>query len=191
MAGINIINIYCTTIFENIAKNGGALSIAPKTESYFIGIMGFTGSCGGYFTLQYVSRKNLMLYGHVIMGICLILVAVFVTNNSGLGSLICMCLFVLTYQMTNGTVFWVYVAEVVTDSAMGFSVMILMVTLLIQSLGANAFIAAYGITNLFYILGGYQVLTILVVIVWMKETKGLSDEEKKGLYRANKGNQAK
>ena len=97
MAGIYIINIYCTKIFENIAENGGALSIAPKTESYFIGVMGFTGACSGYFTLQYVSRKNLMLYGNIVLGLLLFLVAIFVTINSGFGCLICMCLFVFIY----------------------------------------------------------------------------------------------
>ena len=71
-----------------------------------------------------------MLYGHIIMAILLILVAIFVVKNIASGSFLCMCFFVLTFQLTNGSVFFVYIAEISTDAAMGASITILMATLL-------------------------------------------------------------
>ena len=127
-----------------------------------------------------------MIYGHIIMGVCLFLVAMFVVKKNGTGALIFMVLFCLTFQLTNGTVFWVYVAEVCSDSAMGFSVTLMMITLLLQSLFSNTLIGYWSVQTLFYILGGFQVATILACIVSMRETKGLSNEQKGDLYKAKR-----
>lgn len=47
-----------------------------------------------------------------------------------------------------------------------------------------------GVNGLFYILGFLQVLAFIVLNMIMKETKGLSAQEKKELYFVNKTSKA-
>lgn len=39
-----------------------------------------------------------------------------------------------------------------------------------------------GVDGLFYVLGGIQAIAFITLMVFVKESKGLSDTEKKNLY---------
>jgi predicted MFS family arabinose efflux permease len=96
MSGINILNIYSKTIFEDVKDAGGAASFSPKGCTYFIGIAGFLGAFLSNFTVKYLTRRQVFIIGHINMGICLLLVAVFTVTNHGNLVLLFMCLFVIS-----------------------------------------------------------------------------------------------
>jgi len=93
-------------------------------------------------------------------------------------------MFVVVFQSTQGSAFWVYVAEIASDTALGITLLVLMGVLTIQSLFSLQIInSSLGIDGFFYVLAGFQLFTCVVLSIWMKETKGLSQEEKQNLYR--------
>jgi hypothetical protein len=55
--------------------------------------------------------------------------------------------------------------------------------LFLQSITVLTIMKAIGNANFFFVLGGFQVITILVLFTTLKETKGLSAAEKKSIYR--------
>jgi len=117
------------------------------------------------------------------MCLCLLLTAGGIYQGLPIFCLILICLFTVTFQATNGGVFWVYVAEIVEDAGIGLCVCVLMGLLFLQSVFTNMIIDGIGVQGLFLILGLWQVLTVFVFFFWLKETKGLTKEQKAILYR--------
>jgi len=81
MAGINILTVYATSIFNDCANGGGPASFSPKACTYFTGIAGFFGAFLSNFTVKKFTRRQLFIGGHVSIGINLLLVAICIINN--------------------------------------------------------------------------------------------------------------
>lgn len=92
-------------------------------------------------------------------------------------------LFLITYQMTDGSITYLYVAEVVSDGALGFCLFTLKGTALIISLTTEYIMDSplqpYGA---FWLYGGLASLGAVFLFTFMRETRGLIDKEKKQLY---------
>lgn len=72
------------------------------------------------------------------------------------------------------------------DSALGICLMLLFGFQAIQTLGDLFIIKDIGIDTTFYVFGGFQIVTVLILFFKMKETKGCDQITKKNLYRKNK-----
>ena len=118
------------------------------------------------------------------MGLCMLLSAGAIFQEIPALCLVLLCLFVLTFGATVGSVFFVYIAEICEDAALGFCISVLMLVLFLQTMFTELIISAVDVTGLFLILGVWQVLTCVILYVGMKETKGLTKEEKAVLYRS-------
>ena len=81
MAGINILTVYATSIFEACADGGGPASFSPKACTYFTGMAGFLGAFLSNFTVKKYTRRIVFIGGHVSIGINLLLVAICIINN--------------------------------------------------------------------------------------------------------------
>jgi len=79
---------------------------------------------------------------------------------------------------------FIYVAEiVVTEVAMGLSLFSLMLTMTIQSMFSTCLInSKLGLDGLFYVLGLMQLIPFVYFALCLKETQGLSTQQKKKLY---------
>lgn len=92
---------------------------------------------------------------------------------------------ILSFQMSNGAMFFMYAAEVVVDSAIGLCLLVLMGWLVIESLVLETIfdIKAIGIKGVFIGFGGLQLLLLIFMFFYVRETKGLNTEQKKNLYK--------
>lgn len=76
-----------------------------------------------------------------------------------------------------------YAAEVAVDTALGLCVLALFLSLLEKAITMEFMVhSAMGPQGMFFLLGGITLLGAIFVAVYIKETKGLSDKEKKSLY---------
>jgi hypothetical protein len=123
---------YSNTILARMNESGGGIS--PRMGTVLIGICNFVGSIIAIFPVRFFGRKTLVLAGHSVMGPFLILVGVFAVLEYNTLALVMILLFLLTYQMTDGSITYLYVSEVVVDSALGFCFLALKGTALIISL---------------------------------------------------------
>ena len=162
-------------------EQGGGIS--PRTGTIMIGLAGFFGALCAMFPARYFGRKTLVFTGHCIMGVFLILVGVFSYNLYNNAALAFIMLFLITYQMSDGSITYLYVAEVVTDGALGFCLFGLKSTALIISLTTEYIMDSplhpYGA---FWLYGGLASIGAVFIFFCMKETRGLNDKEKKSLY---------
>ena len=76
-----------------------------------------------------------------------------------------------------GSTNYVYQAEVLASSAMGFVNFIQMIFLcVISTISPSLIDSDFGIVNLFLVMGGLQVIPCVFLGIFMKETKGLNGE---------------
>ena len=155
MAGVNIINIYTSTIFEDIALKGAKSSLSPKTQTYFIGISGFVGAILAAFSVQNLTRRQIFIGGHSIIGVCMLLIGLFDDLNSPNPLLFFMCIAIIIYQCSLGSVFWIYASEVCTDAALGVCVFLMFGILALQSTLFITVLKAIGVGSTFYVFGGF------------------------------------
>lgn len=85
--------------------------------------------------------------------------------------------------------FWVYTAEVCTDKANSIVLFVLQSTIIMLTSVTPSLISleSFGVPGLLLTLGAFQLVPSVVLAVCMKETRGLSFEEKRNLYKP-KGN---
>jgi hypothetical protein len=159
-------------------EEGGGIS--PRMGTIMIGLAGFFGALCAILTARSFGRKTLVCTGHCFMGVFLILVGVFSYNLYNDAALVMIMLFLITYQMTDGSITYLYVAEVVVDGALGFCFLCLKGTALIISLTTEYIMdSALHPYGAFWLYGGLTSLGGIMMFIFMRETRGLTDKEKK------------
>ena len=97
-----------------------------------------------------------------------------------------MILFMTIYVITNGPIIWLYISEVVVDSALGICLFVLWSVVLLLSLFTSplmdSFLKPQGVFWIFSLssFGG-----AFFTHFYVKETSGLNDKEKKMIYTPN------
>ena len=99
-----------------------------------------------------------------------------------------MMIFEAAQSWSSGPLAWVYAAETVVDTGLGVVLVTLFATVLLLSLVCPILMDpdSIGPTGMFFIFGGFSFLGALYVIFLMKETKYLTDKEKKILFTPSK-----
>ena len=176
MSGINVVNVYAPTIFDQIKKdNPGSGGFTTEQDTYFIGAAGFLGAVLSNFTVALFSRRKLFIGGHMLMGVFLSLIAIGVNIGQPTLILSCIVAFIISLQTSNGTCFWVYCGETVTPVGLGLCLFMLMGYLTIVIFIAPMLVTgSFGVANTFFLLAGFQVITCVTLFLWLRETTGLT-----------------
>ena len=146
------------------------------------------GACLSYFSITLLSRRALFIGGHFIMCVLMFLTGFYVDMKKHDLALVCILLFIIVFQCTQGTAIFIYISEIVSsDSVMGLCLFTMMFGLTVQSMAITFLMnSKLGVNGMFYMLGALQVVAFVVLSIFMKETKGLSAIEKKELYSSKK-----
>jgi hypothetical protein len=94
-SGVNFIGIYSNDIFTDMQKTGS--SITPSVGSAYLGIAQFVGCCIAPFVGMVLGLKKVFVVGQLVMGVCLLLVAIFTTLNNSNLSLVFIIIFDVVY----------------------------------------------------------------------------------------------
>lgn len=172
---------YSNSILRQMQQDGGAIS--PRIGTVLIGLATFLGALFAMFPARFFGRRTLVLIGHCLMSVFLISVGILSYNALNDAALAMIMLFLITYQLSDGSITYLYVTEVVVDNALGFCFLSLKGTALIISLTTEYIMKSslhpYGA---FWLYGGLATAGGIYSFLFMKETRGLSDKEKKQLY---------
>ena len=112
-------------------------------------------------------------------------VAVFNIYGIDIGVIIMIMVFMLIFQNSSGPIAWIYCSETTIDAGMGICLLSLWGTVFVLSLVCPIImdpINGLGPTTTFFIFSGMQFLGFFYVLFIMKETRGLTDREKKLLF---------
>jgi len=149
-----------------------------------IGVTNCVCAASSVLTVRNFGRKTLLVTGHFLMSALLTLVGVFSMLQSSNLMLAFILLFLASFQFTDGPLFFLYTSEVTVDSGLGFGVFGIKFTGLVISL-TNEYLMDSPIQphGVFWLYAGVTLCGALFFTLAMKETKGLTDKQKKELYR--------
>ena len=131
-----------------------------------------------------MGRRTLLLWGHIGIALSHAAVAICDIEQMDYAVLGFIMVFIVNYSLTSGSIAWVYSSETTIETAFGACLLTLWGTVLILSIVCPILLdpKSLGASNVFFIFSGLSVLATLYVYIFMKETKGLSDKDKKLLY---------
>jgi hypothetical protein len=187
MTGENAILLYSTEMFKRMESYQDLdYALSPRQGTILIGFFNLLAHIPAVFLIKKLPRRTLLIYGHIIIAVCHIFVGAFAASTNDLGVVIMMSMFMVVYVITNGPIIWLYVSEIASDAALGFCLFILWTFVLLLSLSTNflmeSFLRPQGV---FWIFGAVSLGGAFFNYHFAKETRGLSDKEKKTLYSSN------
>ena len=130
-------------------------------------------------------RRTLVIWGHIFIALIHASIGVFGILHVDAGIISMILAFLVVYQNSSGPVAWLYAAETTIDSALGICLFTLWGTVFILSLVCPILMdpkSAVGINNVFFIFAGLSVFGSLYCYLFIKESRGLTDKEKKLLF---------
>jgi len=125
-------------------------------------------------------RRPIQLWSLVVINLCLFLMGICVMlkwNNLLLGT---MAIFFTFCQIGPCTIAWIYTSEIATKKSMSIAVTSTWIELLILGMITKPLFDStdYG----FFVFGTVNSVMMLIMFLFMKETKGLSEEQIGQLY---------
>lgn len=121
LSGMNIVSIYSSQIFKSMQDNGVILPFTITTANWTLGVAGFIGALIATVPFRYLARRLIYIYGHLFEGIFLGATFAFIKYQMPMEALLFICLFIVSFQVSDGTVYFIYSAEVCTDKGMGIA----------------------------------------------------------------------
>ena len=184
MCGINIIAFYSSTIF----KDAGASDINALLASWGFGAVNFLFAWPAVWTIDTFGRRSLLLFTFpqmtwTLLGACLCTLIPFSTTNTiRLG---CVSLFVFLfaafYSPGEGPVPFTYSAEVFPLShrevGMAWAVATCLFYAAILSISLPRMLSVMGTTGVFGFYAGMNVLALILIFLFVPETKQRTLEE--------------
>jgi hypothetical protein len=182
VAGINVINLYSNQIFAS----GSSSLFSPRFGTLCLGFGNLIGALLGIKTIKTFNRRPILIGGHVIFTIVHAFIGYMSHIGNQNGVLAGVFVFLVAYQATSGPICWVYAAETSVDVALGFILATLYADVVVLSqVCPILFEPKYlGPSGVFFMFAGFSMVATLYMWVYIKETKGLSDKDKKELYKS-------
>ena len=177
LSGINAVLYFAPRIFEM----AGLGKQAALLQSVGIGVTNLIFTFVGLWLIDRLGRKSLMYIGSIGYIISLGLVAwAFFTNHTSIVP-VCIFAFIAAHAIGQGTVIWVFIAEIFpndhrgTGQSLGSSTHWVFAALLATMFPVMVDHMAPGV--IFSIFAGMMVLQLIWVATMMPETKGTSLED--------------
>jgi len=166
---------------------------ASFAQTVIMGIVMVAFTLVATVTVDKWGRKPLLILGAIIMAVAMIVLGFMFYNNSmGLGALIVVCIYIAGFSLSWGPVVWVMLAEIfpnsIRDKAMAIAVaaqwfMNWVVTVTFNIMEGHSALAAFNHGFAYWLYGGFSVLAALFVWKFVPESKGLSLESMKTIWK--------
>ncbi|MBQ2644144.1 sugar porter family MFS transporter [bacterium] len=182
--GINVIICYAPKIFQSAGFNDP--SDAMKI-TIIIGVVNFLMTFVAMYLSDRAGRKPLLLSGAAIMGVSMFVLAVSFIFGESLGdmqkwlAILSIIGFICSFAYSLGPVAWILVSEIFPLEVKGFLMTFPVAANFIFNIVLNALYPimteTYGIGATFGLFGVICILSIIFIILFVPETKGISLEQ--------------
>lgn len=182
LSGINAILAYSHSMLAKMDKEGDAF-IKPKVGTYLVGVTNFLSSVFAIWVVKTFTRRNLLVFGHLLFGLAHLLVGFFAQFQLHTLALIGILLFIFFFATSDGPIGFIYASEVVVDSALGLCYFALIGSILILQLSTKFMMSSWlQPQGVFWLLATISLIASVYCYIWVKDTTHLNDKEKKQLF---------
>jgi hypothetical protein len=181
LTGINAIMLYSNKI---LAAGGSSSSISPRTGTQIIGAVNLFSSATAIWSAKTFSRRTLLIWGHLLMGLCHLCVGLTFEISKPTYCLVALCLFIFFFENSSGCITWLYCSEVSVDVALGLVGMSgYCITFILSLVTEPLMLSPLHESGTFYMFGGISLVAAVWFFFFLKETSTVkTDKEKKELY---------
>ncbi|MDV6254378.1 sugar porter family MFS transporter [Vibrio sp. EA2] len=182
--GINVIMYYSPEILKPIA--GGTENALFQTT--FIGLVFIFGNALGMYLIDRMGRLPLMIWGTLGCAISMTIVGFVMYNQAtGYTALFALCLYVISYATSWGCVCWTLISEIFPNAIRSRAM-----SIAVAAQWIAGFMVAQGFPMLnnneylnemfhggfaFWLFAGLSIISMLLVVKYVPETKGVKLEE--------------
>ena len=133
------------------------------------------GSFLAYLTVNNFGRVKVLVWCHAAMTILHFSLAFCILYEQNFLAVINIIVFILVFHLGEGSIVWIYSAEICQDAAFGFAVFGQFFNLIILSMTTEYLIAYLKPHGTFFLFGGITLTGGICIWLLAKETKGLTD----------------
>lgn len=156
-------------------------NIAGNTQTAIIMFVNMVSVLGATTMLDKMGRKSVMILWTFMCAVFMVINGVAVGGNHGLLQLISTLCYVAAFEFGPGPVPWLYMGEIMTNEGLQVAVFINWLFTLIIGVVTTPWQKAMP-AGIFYVFGLICLLQSIFYYFFMKETKGLSQDQVKMLY---------
>jgi MFS family permease len=156
---------------------------SPLFQTVLTGVVNLIFTLVAFALIDRVGRKNLLLAGSAVMGLCMFVTGWLFYRNELTGHLVLITIFVYiaAFACTWGAVLWVYVAEIfpnrIRGHATSFAIFGNWLANAIVSFTFPVMLSGLGGAVTFFVYGVINAAMILFVVRYVFETKGIALEK--------------
>ena len=183
-SGISAVLMYINRMLVKINdQTGGDFPISPLMGAYCVGIASCIFAFVGALVVKCMGRKMTFVVGFFGMGFSHILAGIALLKSWYLIGFLSMILYIAFFNSTVGNVAFIYTAEVAVDSAAGITLSVQFFNMIIITSTVEYMIGGFfQVHGTFMYFGTWCIVAGIFCTIFVKETKGLTDLEKKNLY---------
>lgn len=181
LTGINAVIFYSNDIFVG-DRTGFESERAAKIGTVIVGIVNWAFALMSIPLLTRFGRKTLLIFGQLGMGSSLLVLAILSIIGFPTGIIVFTLIFVAFFELSIGPILWLYAAEIMTESGMAAASLITWIVTIIFGLFTSRLFQLLTPKGMYFTFTGIDILGLLFILFFIKETKGRSKAEIESLY---------
>ena len=172
-----MIIFYSSTIFADTGSSLGANSATAL-------VMGVNcvAVIGATFMLNFAGRRSLMFFWTSACAVLIVAMGIVTIYKVGTAEIILTMAFVCAFEFAPGPIVWLYMGEILNDKGISVAVFLNWTLTMLVGLLTPSLINAIHTGPTFILFGIFNTMAAIFIFCFMKETKGLTDQEVKKLY---------
>ena len=155
-----------------------------KIGTFLIGLSNVIGCSLSFIVASYLGRRRIFIISYGAMTICVIINILAIYFDAQIMLLVSLVLFQIVYQMGVGAISGVYLTEICNDTGVSIGSFVLWLCVAFNAAALSYMLGnpSFGNKGTFLFLGVMNILAFLFSVVFVKETKGFTDDHNKRLY---------
>jgi hypothetical protein len=184
IAGYGPITVASRSLFRQFQREHGAGITFDGAQAILVAIAFISTGAAVYIAVKF-ARRPIIIFGYIAMAVLNFLIGIGMATDEESMAYVMMVAFTIFYQLLNGSMVWLYLAETCSDVAFGSASLLQWVTLTVVSLITPSMLRGIG-SGVYFM---YSVICLgsgYFCYRLMKETAPLTDRQKKLLYAMSK-----
>ena len=164
-------------------QEGGSIGISPLQGTYIMGASNATFALLALGVISILGRRTIWIVGQLCTSLSLAICGYCVLKEWNLMAFIFINVFLVSYQLFVGNVAWLYLPEICVDAAAGFGLSGKYFAMIMMSFSFEFMInSAINVHGTIWVYSGINFAGFIFCLLFVKETRGLTDLQKKTLY---------